>query len=126
MLGQILLTAAVAVVAYLVIRGRRSRSVRVSPAHPVTRRLSIPPALLRGLAYGFVGLLVLGTATLLIQRWDHARERVVVEVVNANTGQVSIYQARRGDVRDRSFVTVDGQRVTLADVERLVLRAPGP
>jgi hypothetical protein len=31
------------------------------------------------------------------------------------------YQARRDDVKGRSFTTLDGRIVTLADVERMVL-----
>jgi len=44
---------------------------------------------------------------------------VSVRVINANTGSSVSYQARRGDVKDRSLETVDGRRVVLAAVERL-------
>ena len=44
-----------------------------------------------------------------------------MRVINANTGEGVTYQARREDVAGRSFRTLDGRRITLADVERMEL-----
>lgn len=124
MLGQILITTAVILVAYLVVRGRREeRGTRA--ALPV-RGVRLPVRLLRSLAYALVGLMVVGSVYLLFHQWVRARETVIVEVINTNNGRITHFQARRGEVAGRTFVTLDGQKVTLADVERMILRdAPG-
>ncbi|AGA90876.1 hypothetical protein Thimo_2125 [Thioflavicoccus mobilis 8321] len=115
MLGQLLLTIAVVLVAYLVIRGRKAEA-------PEPPRKAIPPRLARAAGRALLGLAALGVAYFLIDHWSQAREAVTVQVINANTGRITYFQARRGDVKGRTFVTLDGQRVMLADVERMVLR----
>lgn len=122
MLGQILLTATVILIAYLVIRGRRPQDPGETAES--TPRPGMPPDFLRKLAYGLVGLILLGGAYALLEQWREARERVTVAVINTQSGQTIEFHARRGDVKGRTFVTLDGQRVTLAEVERMVLRAP--
>lgn len=118
MLGQILITVAVAAIAYLALRSRgRQPSLPERPQRP-----RIPPRLMRGLAYGLAGAMVAGSAWYLIERWAVERELVTVQVINANTGRITLYQARRGAVKGRGFVTLDGQQVRLADVERMILR----
>jgi hypothetical protein len=46
---------------------------------------------------------------------------VSIQVINATTGQVTTYRARRDEIEGRQFETLDGRRVTLAAVERMVL-----
>ncbi|WP_242463842.1 hypothetical protein [Thiococcus pfennigii] len=124
MLGQILVTLAVVLVAYLVIRGRGAEA----PPQRHSRH-TVPPHRMRAVGRALLGLAVLGVGYFLVDHWLWEREPVTVQVINANTGRISYFQARRGDVKGRTFVTLDGQRVTLADVERMVLRdadAPGP
>lgn len=117
MLGQILVTLAVILVAYLVIRGRQPE------AQPQPRaRHALSPHRMRAVGRVLLGLAALGVGYFLVDHWLQAREPVTVQVINANTGRISYFQARRGDVKGRTFVTLDGQRVTLADVERMVLR----
>jgi hypothetical protein len=65
--------------------------------------------------------MVAGTGLYFYQGWQAGREAVTVRVVNANTGVAVTYRARREDVSGRSFLTLDGRRVTLAEVERLEL-----
>ena len=65
--------------------------------------------------------MIAGTALYLFQGWVTAREAITVRVINANTGEGVAYQARREDVAGRSFRTLDGRRITLADVERMEL-----
>mgnify|MGYP001818293783 CR=1 FL=1 len=122
MLGKILLTLAVILGAYAVIRAR-FRSVdegarsQPSPAPPPL----IPAATVRAAAYGLVAVMVAGSLLWLYLDWEASREVVAVQVINANTGEVTEYRARRSDVEGRHFTTLDGRRVTLADVERMVL-----
>jgi hypothetical protein len=75
----------------------------------------------RTAAYGLLALLLGGTGLYLAQGWNHGRAILRVQVVNANTGAVTDYQARRRDVEGRGFRTIEGQVIHLADVERMIL-----
>ena len=77
------------------------------------------PSALRITAYAIIGLLVLGAALWIILEWRDAHEIVRVRVINSDTGAGVLYEAYRSDVESRSFRTLDGRRVNLADVERL-------
>lgn len=119
MFGKLLLTLAVILGAYAVIRARLrggEASPRPSPSPPL-----VPPGAARAAAYGLVAVMVSGSLLWLYLDWQEGHEVVAVQVINANTGDVTTYQARRADVGGRHFTTLDGRRVTLADVERMVL-----
>jgi hypothetical protein len=120
MFGKILITIVVLVMAWLVIRTRLQAAGRAAPP-PARGDPLIPAGVLRALAYGVVSVMIAGTALYLFQGWVTAREAITVRVINANTGEGVTYQARREDVAGRSFRTLDGRRITLADVERMEL-----
>lgn len=127
MFGKILITAVVVVLAWLAIRAR-SRGVNPTRAAPATpaRPPLVPPGAMRTIAYGMVGVMVAGTGLYLFDGWESGREAVRVRVINANTGQVAIYRARRDQVAGRSFRTLDGRQITLAEVERMELEPERP
>jgi hypothetical protein len=120
MIWKLLLTAAVIVWAYLVIRARilRSREAAglVAPRPPL-----IPAALIRPLAYVLLSVMVIGSLSMLVRDWDRDREIIPVQVVNANTGGVTHYRIRRGSLDGNRFVTADGREIRVADVERLIM-----
>ncbi|WP_296806885.1 hypothetical protein [Thiocapsa sp.] len=120
MISKLLLTAGVIFVAYLVIRARIRRS-REAAGLVAPRRPLIPSALLRPLAYGLLAAMLIGSLAYLVRDWDRDREIIPVQVVNANTGEVTRYEARRGSVDGRRFVTSDGREIRIADIERLVM-----
>lgn len=127
MLGKILLTAAVILGAYLVIRARMQRGREAPAPPPVPPRPSlVPVSAVRAIAYGLVAAMVAGSLLWLYQDWESGRGVVTVRVINANTGDVTLYQARREDIERRQFVTLDGRRVTLAEVERMVVEEEAP
>jgi hypothetical protein len=123
MFGKILLTAIVILGAYLVIRTRmrRNREPAAVP-RPGGREPLLPSGALKTLAYGLVTTMAAGSLLWLYLDYEAGREVVTVRIINANTGDVTTYQARRADVRGRRFVTLDGRPVTLADVDRMELR----
>jgi len=120
MLGKILLTLAVILGAWLVIRQRMERARTPAPP-PGARRPLLPPTFVRALAYGLVTVMAAGSLLWLYLDWEAGRGLVNVRVINANTGEVTSFQARRQDIEDRQFTTLDGRRVTLAEIERMVL-----
>jgi hypothetical protein len=87
---------------------------------------ALPRGLARYLAYALIGLSLGGTGFYLFRSWDGGREVLRVQVVNANTGVVIDYLARRRDVEGRGFRTLEGQVIRLADVERMVLAPAEP
>ncbi|MCB1925103.1 MAG: hypothetical protein KDJ27_15400 [Gammaproteobacteria bacterium] len=127
MLGKILFTLAVIVLVALVWRTRQSRT----SASQYEPRLVNPPMQrrwpIRGLAIGIVGLMVAAFAYLLYDHWRDNNEVIFIRVVDASSGRAAEYRAARGDIDDRSFTTVDGRRIVLAETERLetsTIRSP--
>ncbi len=124
MFGKILLTVAVILGAYYVIRARMQydrKPTTAPPLRPLTQVVS--PGILKVIAYGLVAVMVAGSLLWLYLDYQSGREVVTVRVINANTGNVTTYQARRAHVQDRRFTTLDGRPVTLADVDRMELSA---
>ncbi|MBK5941979.1 hypothetical protein [Halochromatium roseum] len=135
MFTKLLFTATVILVAWLVVRNRwradddeRPRLGVESGAEPGARSpqrsAALGPLMPRGAvklaAYGVVILMLVGTALYLFQDWQHAREIVQLQVVNVYSGQVEHYEAQRSDISQRSFVTLDGRRIQIAEMERLI------
>ena len=123
MFWKLVLTAAVMLGAFLVIRARLNRAEEVAPPR-CERRPTLSRGLARALAYVLIGLSLGGTGLYLVHAWDRGREVLRVQVVNANTGLITDYQARRRDIEGRGFRTLEGQVIRLADVERMILTPP--
>lgn len=70
-------------------------------------------------AYAVIALMIAGSALWLVLEWRSAHEVLGVRVINASTGTATDYEAYRSDIESRSFRTLDGRRVNLAEVERL-------
>jgi hypothetical protein len=60
-----------------------------------------------------------GSGMFLYQQWRDAYQVVTLRVVDSRSGHAATYQAYRGDIEGRSFRTLDGRTITLAEVERL-------
>ena len=121
MLTKILLTLAVIVGAALVLRGRMEKrpGVKSGRAAPAPK----PPLHLRLLPYGLVlAALVIG-ALFYWMEWKEEHRLFTVRVIDTRSGEVRNYPVYRHQVKGRSFETVDGRVVQLADVERMELVA---
>jgi hypothetical protein len=94
--------------------GRRREHIATPPARQ-------EPLVPRAILYIFIALMLLATSVILYFDWEKNYRVVTIRVINSDTGQVSEYQARRGDIDGRTFETLDGKVVTLADVERMEL-----
>jgi hypothetical protein len=121
MLSKFLLALAVLFGVYWVTRARW-RAARQRPGPELLPRSPlIPVATVRTLAYGLLITMVSGSLLWFYFDWEEGRKVVSVQVINTNTGAIVVYQARRADMQGRQFTTLDGRRVFLAEVERLVL-----
>jgi hypothetical protein len=128
MLTKILVTLAVIALGWLAVRDRWRGNEGVGSrenSSPATRSdgrdALVPRGAVKLAAYGLVVLMLVGTGIYLLQGWQRDREVVDVEVVNAYTGEIQRYEARRGEIDRRSFETLDGRRVQIAEMERLIL-----
>ena len=123
MLWKFLLTAVVLVFGYLTLTARwRGPLPTRAPA------VAAPPRRwVRQIAWGVLAVMILGCGWYLWRDWEYANRVLEVQVVNAATGAVTPYRARRKDIDGRIVRTLDGREIRLADVERMVLveRPPG-
>ncbi|MBK1647717.1 hypothetical protein [Rhabdochromatium marinum] len=121
MLTKLLLTVAVVLAAYTVLRARRTTSdARAAPA----AGSGIPWGVVRLGAYGLIGVILLASAWSVYHQWQRGREVLEVQVVNPATGASDHYQARRSEIKGRVFRTLNGQQVRIAEFERLILSEP--
>jgi len=117
MLAKILFTAAVILSVIVFFRHRRA-PVAAAAATTESGR-SLPP---RALAYSLLGALI-GVAVLLYAFDKRQGERIVTIRVIAG-GEATDYRARADAIDGRSFVTLDGVRVTPAAADRIEMLAP--
>ncbi|MBF0161992.1 MAG: hypothetical protein HQL88_06865 [Magnetococcales bacterium] len=118
---KILLPALVAALLYLLGRSHARRG-RLSPATPPGEQSSFAVRWRRSFrltAYLLAGMALLTTVWVIHEEWQSAHRRVTIRVIHVQTGETTLYQARQGEVHGRTFQTLDGRQVRLADVERM-------
>jgi len=118
MLLKILLTAIVILGAVLTLR-RRVHRVQQSTA-PITPQPIVSPSRLpHYAAYGLVSIMLAGALYFVYLEWVDSYQVVTVRVIDTRSGNTVNYEAYRGDVAERSLLTLDGKMVSLAEVERM-------
>lgn len=123
MLTKILLTLSVIIVCVLVISARRKGS-RTTAGTAISHETLERQKQLRRAAWIFMGVMVVAAATMMtVELWDK-NALVTVHVINTQSGERTSYQARREDVSQNSFTTVEGRRIFTAGVERIEIEAP--
>lgn len=122
MLTKILITALVIFGCYLFLRYSRrpAPDTRREPARPAVNGTAF-----RRLAAGVLLLSLLAAVAAFLYGWYDDRTLLDIRVINTLTGDVVHYQAYKGDLEGRSFVTLYGQQVSIADSERLEV-SPAP
>ncbi len=129
MIGKLLLTLAVLLGAYGVLRARWRANRIESGAMPGLdrpRQSDSSWQTMRLAASLLIAIMAVGSALYLAQRWFEDQEVVQIQIINANTGQITLYESRRGSVEGRQFQTLDGRTIRLADVERMILLPAEP
>ena len=127
MIGKVLFTIGVILVVALIWRTRRPEQGSDRPEP----RLINPQAQrrwpIKGLAIGVIALMLLASGFLLYEHWRDSSEVIYIRVVDASSGRTAEYRAARGDIGERTFTTVDGRHIVLAETERLetsTIRSP--
>ncbi|MES9826953.1 MAG: hypothetical protein ABW201_01645 [Candidatus Thiodiazotropha sp.] len=124
MIAKLILTLTVIAIAWLVVKNRQQRvQAIIHDSQPdVAARHGTNPLLKWG-AYALLAMLLAGSGAYLFVQWQDSTRVVTVIVVDTQTGRSVSYQARRGDIEERYFVTLDGREVSVANNERIELES---
>ncbi|MBF0188626.1 MAG: hypothetical protein HQL50_11950 [Magnetococcales bacterium] len=110
------------VIGAVVILGRGSRSEESAPLPPPSSNEPDNPSFRRRfrIAFSFAALAAsLGVAVSVYTDWKDDQRQILIRVINAQNGDVSTYRALKKDLHMRTFRTLDGTMVTVADMERI-------
>jgi len=66
-----------------------------------------------------VGGVTIGAGLFFYNGWSRGNQIVEIRVVHTGNGETIRYRARQNAVHSRSFTTLEGLQVTVADVERM-------
>ena len=117
MITKLLFTLAVIGVALFMLQLRR-RPVPV-PATPQGKKELFIRKWFRLLSVVVISLMILAAGVYIYVEWQQAREVLRVQVIDNRTGNSKEYRVIRGNLQDRSFQTMDGRIVKLADTDRM-------
>ncbi|MCU7935673.1 MAG: antitermination protein NusG [Candidatus Thiodiazotropha sp. (ex Dulcina madagascariensis)] len=123
MISKILLTLTVIAVAWLVIRNRQQRLPTPSSDAGPSGVSGKPNSLIRWGGYALLVMMLLGSGMFLFLQWQDSYRVVTVRVIDTQSGRSVSYSARRADVGDRRFLTLDGREVNVANSERIELES---
>ncbi len=124
MITKLILTLSVIAVAWLVVRNRQQRVQAISHDNHAAESLRRGPnPMLKWGAYGLLIMLLLGSGFYLYIQWQDYTRVVTVRVIDTQSGRSASYQARRGDIEERHFTTLDGREVNVANSERIELES---
>lgn len=117
MLTKILFTLAVIVIVLFVFqakfRGAVKQSSQAAVQAAAQRRVN------KIAAYCVVGVLIVGGAGVFFYNWRTDNALITIRVMSGDSDSAATYQARRKDIKGRSFTTTDGRSVTLGDSDRV-------
>ena len=119
MITKILLTLLVIAITFALIQRQRSRPDKKSeekqqPYEPVFEKSD-----LRTGAYMFIAMMFMIGAYLYYQRWQEDHQLLTVKLYRSEDKAPVEYQVFRYQLDNRSFITIDGIRVKIADNERM-------
>jgi hypothetical protein len=121
MLGKVVLTLTVIIVAILIIKrrndqdGDQSAAAKGKPGDAETAMASD----LRFAAYAFLVLMFGTGAFLYYQRWQDDHTVLTVNLYRADQTEPTSYEVYKFELEERSFTTLEGVRITVADNERM-------
>lgn len=123
MLGKILLTITVVLLAIVWIRKHREQERREARQQqrtsPPLEKVPQPLNDFRFAAYLFLALMIGSGSYLYYMRWEDAHSLVTVILHRDGAQSPVTYQVLKSELGDRAFTTIDGVRVTVASSERM-------
>ena len=123
MLGKILLTIIVVLLALVWIRKHREQERREAKqarnTDPLPENVTEPLNDFRFAAYLFLVLMIGSGSYLYYVRWEDENSLVTVILHRDGEQNPVTYQVLKSDLGNRAFTTIDGVRVTVASSERM-------
>ncbi len=98
---------------------KKQRTQQMTRSRPVKTVISENQKMFRQGAYLFLILMILSALGMFIFKFGQDSTTMQVRVVNTRTGESAIYLAEQKDIQSKSFITVNGRQVFVADVERI-------
>jgi len=120
MISKILITLAVIAACIWMLSARSKPQLREirNPADERRRKQ------FRNAAIAFMIFMALAAAMMIYLQVDEHNRVVTVHVVNTQSGETKSYRARRDEIHNDGFTTLDGVEVFTAGVERIEIEAP--
>lgn len=119
MLKQLLVTLLVAAIVIVFARMKRARRTAPAARDASPPSTSSSPSAVVIAGYVLAAVMILATAGVTWMRYQEANEIVRVEVIDARSGERTVYQVRRRQLGEREFRTVDGRVVSLGASDRM-------
>lgn len=122
MLTKILVTALVIAVCFVYLRHQRQKNAATSKQANVSESVSKKNAISTQFQWLAGALIVLTACTAIgffIYGWLDGHRVMTIKIINPQSGDVVNYQAYKGDLLERSFTTLQGQKIRLSDSERI-------
>lgn len=121
MLTKILVTALVIFACFYYLRYQRNKQQAGTPkasAATPARKFSLTSQI-KWLAGGLAVLTICAAITTFIYGWLDKQQVLNVKVTSPYSGEVVTYQVYKGDMNERSFETVQGQKIRIGNSERI-------
>ena len=121
MLTKILVTALIILACFYYLRYQRNKqqaSTQKTSAVTSARKFSLASQI-KWLAGGLVGLTICAAIATFIYGWLDKQQVLNVKVTSPYSGEVVTYQVYKGDMDERSFETVQGQKIRIGNSERI-------
>jgi|SRR6056297_1980235 len=120
MVKQLIITLAVATIVIVLARMKRARTeARAAPQENASTGRSSSRTTSMVVGYSLAAIMILATAGISWMRYQEANAIVQIEVVDARSGERTVYQVRRKNLGEREFRTVDGRVVSLGASDRM-------
>ena len=123
MLTKIILTLLVIAGALWFVSNQRGESRQRVLVVATPKEQQKKQVLRRG-AYVFMGFMVVAALAMIYLELSDKYTTVTVHVINTQSGARSSYLARREDIQNSSFTTLDGRKVYVAGIERIEVESP--
>ncbi len=121
MITKILITLAVIAICMWVLSARAKPELRVVPNPAAERNRKT----LRLAAIAFMLIMATAAAVMIYLELDARQTVVTVHVVNTQSGAKKSYRAKKSEIHNDGFTTVEGTQVFVAEVERIEIETAG-
>jgi len=120
MITKIFFTMLVIIIVGMIFRSQSSHRTQTAPVKKTqaSNRAETSSLAPRTVAYLLIGLLIIVSSVVYYFSWSDANTVVSLRVINAS-GALSEYQAYRKNIKGRTFISIDGRQIELADSDRL-------